>query len=65
VTVAQRGPAGRARVLAHGYPLQSAALGALVSTLAERFDTGDDLHALGRIQLDELGRLAAPVLPLH
>jgi hypothetical protein len=65
VTVAQRGPAGRARVLAHGYPLQSAALGALVTTLAERFDTGNDLHALGRIQLDELGRLAAPVLPLH
>lgn len=65
VTVAQRGPAGRALVLAHGYPLQSAALGALVTTLAERFDTGNDLHALGRIQLDEQGQLAAPALALH
>jgi hypothetical protein len=65
ITVAQRGPAGRARVLAHAYPLQPAALGPLVATLAERFGTVSDLHALGKIQLDESGQLGAPATALH
>lgn len=65
LTVAQRGPAGRARVLAHGYPMQPAALGPLVATMADRFGTASDLHALGRIQLDENGQLGAPATALH
>jgi len=65
ITVAQRGAAGRARVLAHGYPLQPTALGPLVATLADRFGTASDLHALGRIQLDESGQLSAPATALH
>jgi hypothetical protein len=65
ITVAQRGPAGRARVLAHGYPLHAAALGPLVTTLADRFGAASDLHALGRVQLDENGELAAPATALH
>jgi hypothetical protein len=65
VTAAQRGDGGRARVLAHGYPLQPRALGALVSALAEQFGIAPDLHALGRIQLDADGCLGAPDTPLH
>jgi hypothetical protein len=65
VTVAQRGPAGRARVLAHAYPLQPSALGPLVAALADRFGAPSDLHALGRIQLDENGHLGAPDMALH
>ena len=65
VTVAQRGSAGRASVLAHGYPLRSAALGSLLSVLADRFGAASDLHALGKIQLDEHGALAAPAVALH
>jgi hypothetical protein len=65
VTVAQRGSAGRARVLAHGYPLRSAALGSLLAMLADRFGAASDLHALGKIQLDEHGALAAPAVALH
>ena len=65
VTAAQRGEGGRARVLAHGYPLQPRALGALVTALAERFGVAPDLHALGRIQLDANGALGAPDTPLH
>jgi hypothetical protein len=65
ITVAQRGPAGRSHVLAHGYPLQSAALGSLVTTLADSFGASSDLHALGRIQLDEKGQLGAPAAALH
>jgi hypothetical protein len=65
ITVAQRAAAGRARVLAHGYPLQPTALGALVATLADRFGTASDLHALGRVQLDESGQLSAPSVALH
>lgn len=64
VTVAQRGP-GRAHVLAHGYPLASSALGSLVTTLADRHAAASDLHALGRIQLDDNGRLGAPADALH
>lgn len=65
VTVAQRGDGGRARVLAHGYPLQPRALGALVTALAEQFGIAADLHALGRIHLDADGGLGAPDTPLH
>ncbi len=65
VTVAQRGAAGTTRVLAHGYPLRSSALGPLVTALADRFDAASDLHALGKIQLDEQGWLSAPVPALH
>lgn len=65
ITVAQRGPAGRAHVLAHGYPLQPAALGPLVTALADRFGTASNLHALDRIQLDESGALSAPAMALH
>ncbi|HTV85051.1 MAG TPA: hypothetical protein VME63_06585 [Dyella sp.] len=65
VTLAQRGPAGRARMLAHGYPLHAAALGSLVATLADRFGIASDLHALGRIHLDEQGALGAPAAALH
>jgi hypothetical protein len=64
VTVAQQGP-GRARVLAHGYPLKSAALGPLVAHLADRFGTASDVHALDRIHLDERGALGAPAAALH
>lgn len=65
VTVAQRGAAGRARVLAHGYPLQPTSLGPLVTTLADRFGAASELHALGKIQLDEDGWLGAPATALH
>lgn len=65
VTLAQRGEGGRARVLAHGYPLQPRALGPLVAALAERSGIPAELHALGRIVLDEQGRLAAPAELLH
>ena len=65
VTVAQRGAAGLARVLAHGYPLRSSALGPLVTTLADQFGATSDLHALGKIQLDEHGLLSAPAAALH
>jgi hypothetical protein len=64
ITVAQCG-AGRARVLAHAYPLQPAALGPLLAALADHFGSTSDLHALGHIQLDENGRLSAPSQALH
>ncbi|OOG38984.1 hypothetical protein [Rhodanobacter sp. C05] len=65
VSVAQRSAAGVARVLAHAYPLQPQALGPLLALLAERYHTAADLHALGRIVLDEHGRLGAPAIALH
>lgn len=65
ITVAQRGHAGRARALTHGYPLQSQALGPLLALLAERYDIAADLHALGHIVLDEHGALGAPPAALH
>lgn len=65
VTVAQRGEGGQARALAHGYPLQPTALGAVVAALAARFDVAADLHALGRVVLDAHGGLSAPNTPLH
>ncbi|GAB2573921.1 hypothetical protein ISP15_04785 [Dyella jejuensis] len=65
VTVAQRGHAGRARVLAHAYPLRPAALGPLIAAFSNRFGASSDLHALGRIVLDESGSLSAPATALH
>lgn len=65
ITLAQRGDGGRARVLANGYPLHPKALGLLVAALAERYDIAPDLHALGRVLLDDNGRLTAPSERLH
>jgi hypothetical protein len=65
ITVAQRGEAGRARALAHGYPLQQQALGPLLARLADRYGIAAELHALGRIVLDESGQLGAPAIALH
>ncbi|WP_114240920.1 hypothetical protein [Dyella sp. C9] len=65
VTVAQRGEGGRARMLAHGYPLHPRALGSLVAALSDRFGISPDLHALGRIQLGADGLLGAPSEALH
>ena len=65
LTVAQRGDGGRARTLAHGYPLQPAALGPLAAALADRHGIAADVHALGRVLLDDAGRLGAPATPLH
>lgn len=64
-TVAQRSAGGRAKVLAHAYPLQSAALGPLAAILADHFGAASDVHALGQIQLDENGLLNAPDTPIH
>jgi len=65
LTVAQRGNGGVARALVHGYPLQPQALGPLLALLADRYGIAADLHALGRIVLDEHGRLGAPATALH
>jgi hypothetical protein len=65
VTLAQRGHGGRARVLAHGYPLHPRALGPLVADLSGRYGIASDLHALGRILLDTEGQLGAPTESLH
>lgn len=65
VTLAQRGEGGRARVLAHGYPLHPKALGPLVAELSERHELAPDLHALGCILLDADGQLGAPADALH
>jgi hypothetical protein len=60
VTVAQRGDA-RPQVLAHGYPLQTQALEPLLAMLANRYGVPAELHALGRIVLDDRGMLGVPV----
>lgn len=65
LTVAQRGNGGAARALAHGYPLQPQALGPLLALLADRYGIAAELHALGRIVLDEYGLLGAPATALH
>jgi hypothetical protein len=65
VTLAQHGPGGMARVLAHGYPLHAQALGPLLAVLGDRHAIVADLHTLGRIVLDPQGRLSAPAVPLH
>jgi hypothetical protein len=65
LTVAQRGDGGAARALAHGYPLQPQALGTLLALLADRYNIPAELHALGRIVLDDRGQLGAPPTALH
>lgn len=65
ISVAQRSAAGGARVLAHAYPLQPRALGPLIAVLSERYGTAAELHALGRVVLDERGQLGAPATVLH
>ncbi|HWU76679.1 MAG TPA: hypothetical protein VN043_09245 [Rhodanobacter sp.] len=65
ITLAQRDSNGRPRVLAHGYPLQPQALGPLLSRLADGHGIPGELHALGRIVLDQDGALAAPAATLH
>ncbi len=65
VTVAQQVEGGRARALAHGYPLQPQALGPLLARLADRYGIAAELHALGRIVFDETGALGAPATALH
>lgn len=65
VTVAQRGGDGHARALAHGYPLQPQALGPLLARLADRYGIAAELQALGRVVLDDGGRLGAPATAPH
>ncbi len=65
ITVAQRGDGGHARALAHAYPLQPQALGPLLALLADRYGGAGELHALGRVMLDDHGRLGAPTTALH
>ena len=65
ITVAQRGDGGIARALAHGYPLQPQALGPLLALLADRYGIAAELHALGRVVLDDRGQLSAPATALH
>ncbi|MEO7052972.1 MAG: hypothetical protein ABI128_15025 [Rhodanobacter sp.] len=65
VTVAQPAGAERARVLAHGYPLQPQALGPLLQRLTDDYGIASELDALGRVVLDEAGELGAPASILH
>ncbi|MEP7187029.1 MAG: hypothetical protein ABI767_14455 [Rhodanobacter sp.] len=65
ITVAQRGQGARARALAHGYPLHPKALGPLLALLSDRYGVDGELHAMGRIVLDERGRLGAPGESVH
>ncbi len=65
VTVAQRASGGSVRALAHAYPLQPRALDPLLTLLAHRHGCASELHALGRIVLDEKGQLGAPAAALH
>jgi len=64
ITVAQPVP-GKARVLAHGYPLEPNALAPLLDALASRYGTDAELHTLGRMLLDDTGALTAPAPALH
>ncbi|GAP65689.1 hypothetical protein MBSD_n0980 [Mizugakiibacter sediminis] len=60
VSVAQAAPGGT-HLLAHGYPLTRAALGALCEALALRYGAAPHLQRLGRIVLDADARaLAVP-----
>ena len=65
ITVSQRGERGQSRVLAHAWPLKPQALGSLLALLTDRHGSAGELHALGRIMLDEHGQLAAPATILH
>ncbi|OOG49875.1 hypothetical protein [Rhodanobacter sp. C01] len=61
----RHGAVGGARVLAHAYPLQPQTLGPLIALLSERYGSAAELHALGRIMLDERGQLGAPATVIH
>lgn len=65
ITVAQHGEGPRPRALAHAYPLQRQALGPLLALLSDRFGIDGQLHAMGRIVLDERGQLGAPGESVH
>ncbi|MDQ6647290.1 MAG: hypothetical protein M3Y93_08660 [Pseudomonadota bacterium] len=65
ITVAQCGQGARARTLAHGYPLNPSALGPLLALFSDRYGVDGELHAMGRVVLDERGRLAAPGPSVH
>ena len=65
VTVAQSAGAERARVLAHGYPLQPTALGPLLQRLTEEYGIASELDSLGRVVLDDAGELGVPATVLH
>lgn len=65
ITVAQRSPAGRTRVLAHGYPLRPQGLTPLLDELAHRYDVPGKLQALGPVVLDDRGQLGVPALASH
>jgi hypothetical protein len=65
ITVAQRSAQGQSRTLAQAWPLQPQALGSLLALLAGRYNIVSELHALGRIVLDEHGGLGAPPTLLH
>jgi hypothetical protein len=65
ITLAQRGEGARARALAHGYPLHPRGLGPLLALLSDRFGIDGELHAMGRVMLDERGQLAAPGESIH
>lgn len=65
VTVAQPAAADRARVLAHGYPLQPHALGLLLRRLADQYGIASELDAMGRVVLDDAGELGVPPAVLH
>ncbi|KJV28430.1 hypothetical protein VI08_16815 [Luteibacter yeojuensis] len=64
VTVAQPAP-GKARVLAHGFPLEPNALAPMLEALASRYRTEPAVHTLGRMLLDEHGGLTAPAPSVH
>ncbi|WP_313919316.1 hypothetical protein [Tahibacter sp.] len=55
ITVAQVAAHGAARVLAHAWPLDQAALGDGVAQLAARFGASPQLQRLGRIVFDAAG----------
>lgn len=65
LTVAQRGEQGQSRALAHAWPLHPKALGELLALLSARYAMVGELHSLGRIVLDDHGRLGAPATILH
>jgi hypothetical protein len=65
ISVAQNDADGRPRLLAQAYPLDPQRLGDLRGALAARYDADAALHALGRIVLDERGRLGVPGTSLH
>ncbi|HEY4294807.1 hypothetical protein [Luteibacter sp.] len=64
ITVAQPAP-GKARVLAHGYPLAPDALAPLLDAMVERYDATAEIHALGKVLLDAEGKLSAPAPVVH